>query len=265
MLPLVGGDGIRAVLHCICLEAAAAGIEQIGVIVSPGQEETCRRYFAAARDSEAQDLPVDIEYIVQPTPAGFGEAVLRGAEFVGADAPGFLMMLGDHVHAVARNRPSCAAQVTRAFAERPGAAMIGMQPVGPEELPRVGVAGGEPVGGRVYRCTDFVEKPALQVARQRLVTAELPSDRFLAHCGAYAFTPEIFECLSDLAASGAAAGEIQLADAQSMLLKRHRQDYYLLHVEGRAWDVGTPRGYAEAFVATRDARSAGPAIRKEAP
>ena len=43
--------------------------------------------------------------------------------------------------------------------------------------------------------------------------------------------------------------ELQLADAQSLLLERHREDYYLLHVRGRSWDMGTPAGYARAFAA----------------
>ena len=255
MFPLVDAHGrLRTVAHMILAEAAASGVAQAALIVSPGQQEIIERYLAAAR-AHADDagLPEQVEYILQPEPAGFGEAVLRGREFVGS-AEAFLLLLGDHVHLEDAGCDPCARQVADAFAHYGGAAMIGMQPVGVDQLSLVGTAAGAPVGERVYRCTDFVEKPDPETARRRLVTDGLAEETYLAHCGIYLFTPEIFDCLSDLAASAREGREVQLADAQAMLLRRRPDEYYLLRIAGRALDTGTPEGYAATQAALVEAR-----------
>jgi len=254
MFPLADGRGrIRAVGHLILAEAARAGVESAALVVSPEHLEMIRRYFDAL---DRQDLP-RIEYVVQPEPGGFGQAVLCAANFVAGEP--FLLLLGDHVHAEEPTCPPCAAQVAGAFAERRSAAMVGMQPVGPEELPRVGIARGEPVAGPVYRCVDFVEKPDLATARRRLVTPGLEPDRFLAHAGIYAFAPDILDCLAELSAADRPTGrEIQLADAQSLLLRRRSEDYYLLRLAGRAYDTGDVEGYLRAMAAMGAAPPARP-------
>jgi len=128
-----------------------------------------------------------------------------------------------------------------------------------------GASAGGGAGGRrpaVFRCTDFVEKPDLATARSRLRTPGMRRDRFLAHCGIYAFAPEILDCLEELMArQGAAgrrtgAGEVQLAGAQSILLARHPKDYYLIEIAGRAYDTGTPAGYVATWKALLAASSA---------
>jgi len=67
MFPLVDPRGrLRTVVHLILAEAAASGIRQAAVIVSPGQQEVIERYLDAARALAAQDagevgLPEAIE------------------------------------------------------------------------------------------------------------------------------------------------------------------------------------------------------------
>lgn len=256
MFPLVDAAGrVRPVIHHILNEARAAGAEQIGLIVSPVHLDLLRKYMTAARKEPDGEVLGSVEFINQPSPMGFGEAVARGSDFVG-DEP-FLLLLGDHVYRAEEGRPSCARQAATAFEAFPSAcAMIGMQPVGPDELAKVGTAGGEPVAsagdGRVYRCRNFIEKPALDVARRDLLTPGLAEDRFLAHSGIYLFTPEIFDCLRRLAVQDRPMGtEIQLADAQKMLLDRQPEDYLLYRIAGRAYDTGVPGGYLAAQDALR--------------
>lgn len=247
MLPLVDGRGrVRTVLHCILAEATAAGVLAAGLVVSPGQERLVEHYLAVARELGADDLPCRIEYISQPKARGFGDAVLRADKFV-AREDAFMLMLGDHVYIAEPGGLACAAQVAAASDRFGGAAMVGMQEVGPQELSRVGVARGEPIGEGVYTCTDFLEKPGLATARRRLSTPGLGDDRFLAHCGVYVFSQAIFDCLKALKSHGSRGGELELAAAQAMLLERHPRDYRLLRIAGRAYDVGTPAGYADAF------------------
>lgn len=243
MMPLADRRGrVLPVLHYVLAEAAAAGIEEAAVIVSPPHEDMLRRYLEAARQV-APDMPKRVELVIQQQPLGFGHAVLMGKDVVGPES--FMLLLGDHVYVAQANAQPCAAQVAHAFAQRGGAAMIGMQPVDASELPRVGVAGGVPLGNGVFRCTDFIEKPSLAAAKSRLATPGLKDGEFLAHCGTYIFGAEVFDCLEELAARPRESGkEIQLADAQSMLLKRSGDRYFLCQIRGRAYDTGTPEGYA---------------------
>lgn len=249
MLPLVDRAGrVLPMLHYVLAEAASAGIDRAAVIVSPNHEQMLGQYVTAAEKAGLGDLPGRVEFVVQDRPLGFGHAVSLARGIAGSEP--FMLLLGDHVYLPDDGQPGCAAQVALAYGSVGGAAMIGMQPVGPDELPRVGVAGGEPVADDIYRCTSFVEKPDLATARSRLATPGLRKNRFLAHSGIYVFTPEIFDCLEELITSGrATGGEVQLADAQSELLKRHERDYYLVRIRGRAYDVGAPAGYAATLAA----------------
>jgi len=249
MFPLVTArDGARPVVHRLVSEALTAGIERIALIVSPAHADMVRGYFAAADEADGSALGERIECIAQPAPEGFGEAVARGRDFV--DGEPFLLFLGDYVYTGPAGGPSCAAQVSSAFDERAGAAMVGVQAIPVDELCRCGVCRGEFLGGNVYRCTDLIEKPDPETARQRLATPGLPAGRFLAHFGIYAFSPALFDCLDERMAAGRSDGdEIQLTDAQALLLERHPEDYHLLRVEGTAYDAGTPNGYAAAQAA----------------
>ena len=330
LFPLVDAqDRCRPVLHWIAAQAAAAGVTDLAIVLSPAQLPMVRAYLdslgaAAGRSAKpsrlarvltaaAPPLPRRIELLVQDRPAGFGDAVLQAQAFVGKER--FLLLLGDHVYLP--QGPSCPQQVAAAFARCGGAAMIGVQPVSADDLPRVGVAAGEPLaatnskcpppragatlaagatlkrseaklGGvppcdapAVYRCRAFIEKPTLAQARRTLLTPGLPPGKYLAHCGIYAFTDEIFDCLRALAARSGrpqarsidvppqarstagrlqarstvggsrraqspAPAELELAAAQSLLLHRHGQDYYLCRIAGTALDTGTPATYARA-------------------
>jgi len=254
MFPLVTPDGAaRPLIRFILDEALAAGVDRVAVVVSPWQTDLVRSYLAQADRAEGTDLAGLVHYVTQPHPEGFGAAVLRAKDLV-AGRP-FLLMLGDYVYTAAPPGSPCAKQVAEAFDQQRPAAMVGMQAIAPEELPRCGVARGEPLDGNLFRCTALIEKPDLETARRELVTPGLPQDRFLAHAGIYAFAPELFDCLDELAAADRADGEeVQLTDAQIMLLDRRPRDCYLLQIEGVAHDAGTPAGYADTFHAVRHDR-----------
>ena len=258
LFPLVDSAGrCRPVIHWICAEAKAAGVDELAVVVSPAQEGLIEQYFNAAANTEPA-LPRVIELLIQKEPLGFGDALARARRFVGKD--NFLLMLGDHVYRQARSAPPCAAQVIDAFDKNALAgalqtgpvAMVGMQPVPARELERVGVARGVPMEKGIYRCADFVEKPTPALAKRRLSTPGLEKGHYLAHCGLYVFRPEIFACLSEIAAVmplRGRSGEIALADAQSLLLARHPDDYLLCRIRGNAYDTGTPENYAQTAAA----------------
>ncbi len=108
MLPLVdSSDNVLTVLHIIIKQVLQAGIERLGIIISPWQQEMLQKYFYAVDEQEGEDLSNIIEYIIQPSPSGFGDAVLRGADFVGQES--FLLLLGDHIHIQDSGATSCTA------------------------------------------------------------------------------------------------------------------------------------------------------------
>ncbi|MHC4335792.1 MAG: sugar phosphate nucleotidyltransferase, partial [Planctomycetota bacterium] len=236
-------------LHVICEQAIEAGANKIGVVVSPWQKEMIRRYFAAV-ESDFGKLPAVIEYITQASPKGFGDAVLQGRGFVGNEP--FLLLLGDHIQLAANGKPPCSLQVVQAFDAGDAEAMVGMQEVSKDELSKVGAATGVPIAQDVYRCSCIVEKPDLATAREKLATDGLGEDTFLGHCGIYIFSPEIFDCIAQVSATAQKrAKEVELADAQALLLKKYPERYHVFKIAGRAYDLGTPGGYADAQAVLR--------------
>ena len=143
------------------LEAlAAAGIEEVGIIVAP---ETAAEIREVAGDGSAQG--VSITYIEQDAPLGLAHAVLTAEPYLG-DSP-FVMYLGDNLL-----REGITELVEAFRAEAPDALILLTKVPDPENY---GVA--ELEDGRVAR---LVEKP--------------PEPRTdLALVGVYMFTASIFE------------------------------------------------------------------------
>lgn len=251
MFPLVDARRrLRPLLHHACMEASAAGIDNVAIVAGPRQTDLLHRYFNTASKDNVGELPVNIEFLSQPQPRGLGDALMQ-AEYYAAGEP-LMMLLGDYAWRAGDQARCCAAQVADAFAERGGAAMVGMTVVGAEDLSRLGVARGRLLGDNVYACEDLIEKPSPAVAKQRLVSPDLQAGRYLAHGGIYVFTPAIFDCLRELSRGYRPGGEeLQLTAAQQMLLKRRPGEYFLVRIEGRCIDCGSPAGYADAFAAVR--------------
>ncbi|MFC1636358.1 sugar phosphate nucleotidyltransferase [Planctomycetota bacterium] len=251
MFPLVNGENqIQCILHVICEQAISAGINHIGIVVSPAQTDMVRQYFTVIRKCGFGELPAQIEYIIQAAPQGFGDAVLQGLDFVGEEP--FMVLLGDHVYVHDNNEPPCTVQVARAFDSFDGVAMIGTQSLSEKELSRVGVVSGVQIKENVYRCTRFIEKPDLATAQRELAMNGLPKGTFLAHCGIYIFSPVIFDCLLHIRTTLQREGkELELANAQTSLLEKYPEKYFLCKISGQAYDIGTPLGCADAQVAFR--------------
>src|ERR687889_953833 len=144
------------------LEAmAAAGIEEVGIIIAP---ETGGEIRSAAGDGS--QFGVRIEYIEQDAPLGLAHAVLTAEPFLG-DSP-FVMYLGDNLL-----RDGITDLVRQFRTEEPDALIL-LTPVPDPEHYGVAELDGD---GRVAR---LAEKPA-----------EPSTD--LALVGVYMFTPAVFD------------------------------------------------------------------------
>ena len=85
--------------HCRA-KKLSAGIEEVCVVVSPG-DQTAYRAAAGAHASRLQ-------FVEQPAPLGYGHAVLCAASFSGEDP--FLLLVGDHLY-VTQSEQTCARQL----------------------------------------------------------------------------------------------------------------------------------------------------------
>jgi glucose-1-phosphate thymidylyltransferase len=193
------------------LEAlAAAGIEEVGIIVAP---ETAGEIRAAAGDGSARG--VSITYIEQEAPLGLAHAVLTAEPFLG-DSP-FVMYLGDNL------LRDGITDVVEAFRAEEPDALILLTPVPDPE--NYGVA--ELEDGRVAR---LVEKP--------------PEPRTdLALVGVYMFTPSVFEAARAIEPS--ARGELEITDTiQHLVDSGARVDPHL--VSGWWKDTGQVQDMLDA-------------------
>jgi glucose-1-phosphate thymidylyltransferase len=189
---------------------AAAGIEEIGIIIAP---ETGDEIREVAGDGAA--FGIAITYIEQDAPLGLAHAVLTAEPFIG-DSP-FVMYLGDNLL-----RDGITA-LTETFASEQPDALILLTPVPDPE--HYGVA--ELSDGSVAR---LVEKPA-----------DPQSD--LALVGVYMFTPSIFEAARAIEPSP--RGELEITDAIQWLVDGGRRvDPHIVH--GWWKDTGQVQDMLEA-------------------
>lgn len=271
LFPIVDCDGlVKPIIQLIVEEAIKSGIEQVALVVAPGDEAAYRQPFVAlanppvtTRPSGASELPVwqeslldRITFVEQPSPEGYGHAVWCAREFV--DGEPCLVMLGDHVYVTSEEASpknpatggrQCARQLLDVFA-RFGAATSAMSVVGGEALPYFGTARGRLVAGEsaVYEVEELVEKPSVEYARSHLTTEGLPTDRYLCFFGLHAMTPAIFDLLDDAVRTNSRQhGEVQLTAAQVAL--RDRERYLAFVVAGERHDTGVPQGLIETQVA----------------
>ncbi len=231
---LVDRDGhSKSALAILAEEITTAGIEEIAVIICPGDAAA----FAAAAGPHASRM----RFIEQPEPLGYAHAVHCASHFTANDP--FLLMVGDHLY-LSRTETSCAAQLlATATAEK--CAVSAVQATHESQLPLYGTIGGRRLAGSdlLYQIETVIEKPTPTEAEQKLVIPGLRAGNYLCFFGLHVLTPMVMEILTRQLESGR-------ADLSSALSEIARRERYLAHeLQGRRHDIGVRYGLLTAQLA----------------
>jgi UTP--glucose-1-phosphate uridylyltransferase len=226
---LIDRDGReKTVLGILIEQALAAKIEEICVVVWPGDEA---RYLQAAGSHAA-----DVRLVAQPRPLGYAHAIYCAREFVGRDP--FLHMVGDHLYV---SSGQATAERIVEIAQTEGCSVSGVQPTRENLLPMYGAVTGRRLPARegLYRIDTVIEKPTPTEAEQRLVVPGLRAGYYLCFFGIHAFTPIVMDLV------GAAIDDNSGAPVvfSSVLAELARRGQYLAAEEsGRRYNLGTRYG-----------------------
>lgn len=238
MLPIVDKPTIQYIVE----EAVASGIEDI-IIVTGRTKKAIEDHFDKSVELEMelekkhnQELLevarsvsqiANIYYIRQKEPKGLGHAVLTARTFIGNEP--FAVLLGDDV--IDSEKPALKQMIE--IYEKYQSSVLGVQTVERKDVHKYGIVDGVQLENRVYKVSDMVEKPSIDVA---------PSN--VAVLGRYIITPQIFDFLEKQEVG--AGGEIQLTDALNKLAKV--EEMYAYDFIGRRYDVGNKMGFLQATV-----------------
>ncbi len=235
---LIDRDGReKSVLRILVEEALSAGVDEVAVVVAPGDEES---YGAVLGDHRGR-----VTFVCQEVPRGYGHAVFCAREFVG-DAP-FLHLVGDHLY-VSREQGSCARQLV-AVAEAETCAVSAVQATRETLLPYYGTVGGRRVSGRhdLYLIERVVEKPTPTEAELHLVVPGLRVGHYLCFFGMHVLTPSVMEILGELLAAQEDVRGLTLSAALNVLAQREK--YLALEERAQRFDVGVKYGLLIAQLA----------------
>jgi len=230
---LIDRDGVeKPVLRIIVDEVLAAGVEEICVVVCPGDEPA---YAKAACDQAGR-----IRFLPQTEPLGYAHAVYAARDFTNQSS--FLHLVGDHLHTGSEG-----AKHLVEVAQAESCAVSAVQPTRESLLPHYGTVGGQRVAGRpdLYRIERVLEKPTPTEAEQQVMVPGLRAGYYLCFFGMHVLTPSIMDILARQLAESRPGVTLSSALAE---LAAHEQ-YLALQVEGRRYDLGVKYGLLAAQIA----------------
>ena len=255
LFPIVGPDGInRALIHYHLRDLALAGIEEICLIVQPGDDRPIRDYLNGPDDEylkclrkypslekeavEMRSLAKRITFAFQHAQEGFGHAVYQTRSFAGDEM--VLLCLGDHLF---RGSPiSPYRELAEVAAKCGGKSVSAVNRIGPEELKGFGAIAGKrrAENPRLIDVSLIIEKPDPATARQKLRVDGLEPDVYLGWFGMHALAPSIYNVLEEMIRDEIRDnGEFQLTRAQET--QRQREGYIAIEMlSAERFDFGVP-------------------------
>ena len=257
MQTLTDRDGAeKSVLAILVEEVLSAGIDEIAVVVAPGDEGP---YAAAVGDHAGR-----LHFIPQIDPRGYGHAIYCAKPFAG-DAP-FLHLVGDHLY-VSADTQSCAQQLV-AVAEAENCAVSAVQATRENLLPYYGTVGGKRLPGRkdLYEIDTVIEKPTPTEAELRLIVPGLRAGHYLCFFGMHVLTPAVMEILESRIKNQESANQrisesanrptthnpqptTKITLSETLAVLAAREKYLALEERALRYDVGVKYGLLIAQLA----------------
>jgi UTP--glucose-1-phosphate uridylyltransferase len=194
LFPVVGPDGIaRALFHYHLIEFDAAGIEEICIIIQPGEDELVRAYLRGPDSNYLKRLekhPVllreagqmrkfagRVTFAVQHQQEGYGHAVFQTKNFAGGEF--VLLGLGNHLF---RGRPiSPYQELAQMTAVSNGRNVSAVNRISAGELKGYGTIAGQRRAENppLIDVSLIVEKPDAATVRKKLRVDGLPDETWL--------------------------------------------------------------------------------------
>jgi UTP--glucose-1-phosphate uridylyltransferase len=268
LFPVVGPDGIaRALFHYHLLELDAAGVEEICIIVQPGEDEMVRRYLrgpggeylkrlekypALLREAEQmKKFSERVSFAVQREQEGYGHAVYQTKQFANGEM--VLLALGDHLF---RGKP---ASPYRELADTAkvsnGKSVSAVNRISANELKGYGTIAGKrrAENPRLVDIALIIEKPSVAVAREKLHVNDLPNETWLGWFGMHLLAPSIYDVLEQMIRDDVRDnGEFQLTRAQE--IQRQREGYLAFEMtDAQRFDFGVPDDFVRSVQEFRQA------------
>ncbi|HXP62366.1 MAG TPA: hypothetical protein VN829_17850 [Dongiaceae bacterium] len=234
---LVDRDGqSKAALRILIEEILAAGIEEICLVVCPGDQ--------AAYSAAAGGLGSRLHFVEQRAALGYGHAVSCAREFAGAKP--FLLLVGDHLYVSGTQKRSAQQLVEVAAAEN--CTVSAVQSTHESKLPYYGAVGGLLTPGRkgLYQISEVLEKPTPTQAEQRLIVPGLRAGHYLCFFGMHVLTPAVMDLLEEDTRK-AEGGNVTLTRALAGLARQER--YLACELQGHRYDIGLKYGLLAAQLA----------------
>ena len=233
---LVDRDGqTKTALRILIEEVLSAGIDQICVVVCPGDQAA----YGSAAGNEGRRL----HFVEQSEGLGYGHAVYCARQFAGKEP--VLLLVGDHLY-VSGTQKSCATQLVE-IARIENCSVSAVQATHESKLPYYGAVGGHLAANRqgLYEISDVLEKPTPTEAEQMLIVPGLRAGHYLCFFGMHVLTPTVMDLLDE--ELQAKRKKVHLTTALAALAKRER--YLASELSGRRYDIGVKYGLLTAQLA----------------
>ena len=245
---LIDRDGVeKSVLTILVEEIVRAGINEIGIVVRPGDE----RAYADVAGDYAAAIGARLHFVHQAEPLGYGHAIYCAQPFVGQEA--FLHLVGDHLY-VNRGETACAQHLVEIAAQE-ACTVSAVQATRESLLPYYGAIGGRRLSGRddLYRVETVIEKPTPTEAEQHLIVSGLRAGYYLCFFGMHVLTPTIFDILEEQISALKEQSEAEevtgLTLAAALAALAGREQYLALEKHDSRYDVGVKYGLLTAQLA----------------
>jgi len=226
----------KTALQLVLEECWSSGIEDVCVIISPGDESA---FIAATGRHDG-----NVTFITQDKPLGYANALLLAKTFVG-DSP-FLHLVGDHLFLSDREQ-TCASQLLEVAANS-GCTVSAVQSTRENNLPYFGILNGRPIANQngLFEVENVCEKPTPTFAEQSLVTPGLRSGHYLGFFGLHVLTNQVLKILEELPETKGSR-KTTLSDALNALPSREK--YLAFQVQGHRCNLGVKYGLLRAQLA----------------